>query len=401
MHDQDDYISRLAKLIVEFGANVQPGQVVSLSSEPSKEVLARAVAEAAYRRGALFVDQSVFDVQLKRLRALYADPETLSFVPEWYGERVRGLAARRGAAISFAGVVAPEAMQGIDPALVGRDMLPSLRETKEFVDQRTVNWTVAPCPNPGWASIVHPDLEPAAALAQLWREVAHVCRLDEPDPVAAWEARMARLTQACEALNALALDGLHFEGPGTDLRVGLLPGSRWLSGKLATVEGIEHAANLPTEEVFTTPDPERVEGVVTSTKPLFASGNLITGLRVRFEAGRAVEIDADQGAGTLRTASQRDSGAARLGEVALVDRESRIGSLGAVFYDTLLDENAASHIALGHGLEFCVEGEDDKRRINHSEIHIDFMIGSDQVTVSGTAGDGREVELLRGGVWQI
>ncbi len=401
MHDQDDYIPRLAKLIVEFGANVQPGQVVSLSSEPSKEALARAVAEAAYRRGALFVDQSVFDVQLKRLRALYADPETLSFVPEWYGDRVRGLAARRGAAISFAGVVAPDAMRGIDPVLVGRDMLPSLRETKEFVDQRTVNWTVAPCPNPGWASIVHPDLEPAAALAQLWREIAHVCRLDEPDPVAAWEARMARLTQACEALNALALDGLHFEGPGTDLRVGLLPGSRWLSGKLTTVEGIEHAANLPTEEVFTTPDPERVEGVVTSTKPLFASGNLITGLRVRFEAGRAVEIDADQGAGTLRTASHRDPGAARLGEVALVDRESRIGSLGAVFYDTLLDENAASHIALGHGLEFCVEGEEAKRRINRSEIHIDFMIGSDQVAVSGTASDGREVELLRGGVWQI
>jgi aminopeptidase len=401
MNDQDDYIPRLAKLIVEFGANVQPGQVVSLSSEPSKEPLARAVAEAAYRRGALFVDQSVFDVQLKRLRALYADPETLGFVPEWYGERVRGLAARRGAAISFAGVVAPEAMRGIDPVLAGRDMLPSLRETKEFVDQRTVNWTVAPCPNPGWASIVHPDLEPGEALAQLWREIAHVCRLDEPDPVAAWEARMARLTKACMALNDLRLDSLRFEGPGTDLRVGLLRGSRWLSGKLTTVEGVEHAANLPTEEVFTTPDPARVDGVVSSTKPLFASGNLITGLRVRFEAGRAVEIDADQGAGTLRTVSQRDSGAARLGEVALVDRESRIGSLGAVFYDTLLDENAASHIALGHGLDFCVEGEEDKRRINRSEIHIDFMIGSDQVAVTGTAHDGREVELLRGGVWQI
>jgi aminopeptidase len=202
-------------------------------------------------------------------------------------------------------------------------------------------------------------------------------------------------------LDALALRSLRFEGPGTDLVVGLLPGSRWRSARLATVDGIVHVPNVPTEEVFTTPDPQRTEGIVTATKPLFASGVLITGLRVRFEAGRAVEIEAHQGASTLGALAGRDAGAARLGEVALVDRESRVGDLGTVFFDTLLDENAASHIALGQGLDFAVEGELDLGRVNGSEIHIDFMIGSTEVSVTGVSADGAEVPLLRGGAWQI
>jgi aminopeptidase len=171
--------------------------------------------------------------------------------------------------------------------------------------------------------------------------------------------------------------------------------------RLTTVDGIVHIPNIPTEEVFTTPDPERVDGVVTSTKPLFVSGAMITGLRVRFERGRAVEIDADQGADALRTLCARDPGASRLGEVALVDREGRVGKLGTVFFDTLLDENAASHIALGEGFEYAVDGDEDRRRVNHSELHIDFMIGGEEVSVTGVRGDGSEVPLLRGGAWQI
>jgi aminopeptidase len=169
---------------------------------------------------------------------------------------------------------------------------------------------------------------------------------------------------------------------------------------MSTVDGIPHTPNLPTEEIFTTPDPARVEGVVTATKPLFVSGAMITGLRVRFEGGRAVEITAEQGADTLGTLSQRDEGAARLGEIALVDRESRIGSLGTVFFDTLLDENAASHIALGQGLEFTV-GEQDHGRINGSQLHIDFMVGSDEVAVTGRTRAGEEVPVLREGVWRV
>jgi aminopeptidase len=395
------YVEPLAQLIVRFGANVQPGQIVALGGEPGKEPLVRAIAEEAYKAGAKFVDLSVFDVHLKRARALYAEPDTLSFVPAWYGERVRTLGELRAARISLTGPVEPRIMDGVDPALAGRDMLPALKESIAVVEERTTNWSAAPCPTPGWAALVHPELEPDAALERLWEQIAHVCRLDEPDPVAAWETRLAELEATAHKLDALALDSLRFEGSGTDLTVGLLHSSRWASGWLETVAGIRHAANLPTEEVFTTPDPERVDGVVSSTKPLFTSGTVITGLRVSFQGGRAVRIDADEGAETLRGLSERDQGAARLGEVALVDRAGRIGPLETVFYDTLLDENAASHIALGQGLSFAVADEQDRARINNSEIHIDFMIGGDDVAVTGATRDGRELPLLRGGDWQI
>jgi aminopeptidase len=398
---RDDYARRLAELVVRLGANVQPGQIVVVSSEPGKEVLARAVGEVAYESGAKFVDLRVFDLYLKRARALHADPDTLGFVPPWYGEQMLATGEHRCARIALSGPVAPHVMDGVDPALLGRDMLPRVREATEVLNARTTNWSIVPCPTPGWASLVYPNLESEAALDRLWKEIAHVCRLDEPDPVAAWNARLDRLTGVCAKLDTLRLDAIRFEGPGTELSVGLLSGSRWQAARFSTVDGIVHAPNLPTEEVFTTPDPERTEGTVASTKPLELSGSLIAGLRVRFEAGRAVEIDADQGGAALRSLTEQDEGAVRLGEVALVDRESRIGQLGTVFYDTLLDENAASHIALGQGFEFAIEGEEDRGRINSSRIHVDFMIGSDEVAVTGVTADGREFPLLRDGQWQL
>jgi aminopeptidase len=394
-------IRALAELIVHFGANVQPGQIVAVSSEPGKEVLARAVAEAAYQRGAKFVDLSVFDIHFKRSRVVHADPKTLDFVPPWYGNRVRALGEHRCAVVSLTGPVAPNIMDGVDPARLGRDMLPMVRESVEIVGDRTVNWTVAPCPTPGWAGLVHPRLDPADALERLWSQIGHVCRLDEPDPVAAWERRFERLGEVARKLDALELDMIRFQGPGTDLSVGLFRSSRWQQAHVRTVDGILHRPNIPTEEIFTSPDPERVEGVVTATKPLFVSGAMITGLRVRFEGGRAVEMEADEGVETLRGLSQRDAGAARLGEVALVDHDGRIGKLDTVFFDTLLDENAASHIALGHALDFAVEDEDDRARVSRSDLHIDFMIGGDDVSVTGLRRDGQEVPLLRGGVWGV
>jgi aminopeptidase len=394
------YVDALAELAVRFGANVQPGQIVDLYSEPGKETVARAVAEEAYKAGAKFVDLRVFDPYIKRARAQYADPETLRFVPPWYAQRTLALGDCRAARIMLTGPVAPRIMEDIDPALAAKDMLPAIRESLQVVNERTTNWTIIPCPTPQWARLVHPDLEPDEASARLWDEVAHVCRVDEADPPAAWRARLDRLSAIAARLVDLRLDSLRYSGPGTDLTIGLLPSSRWISGQMETVDGITHCPNIPTEEIFTTPDPERVDGVVRSTKPLFTSSRLITGLTVRFEGGRAISIDADQGAETLRGLSQRDAGAARLGEVSLVDRESRIAAMQTVFYDTLIDENAASHIALGSAIDEAV-GKEDLARVNRSEIHIDFMIGSDEVAVTGITRDGREVPLLREGEWLI
>jgi aminopeptidase len=397
----NEYLRPLAELIVRVGANVQPGQVVTISSELGKEEIARAVAQVAYEQGAKFVDVSIFDLFLKRVRALNAAPETLDFVPSWYSGRMVQLGEQRCARIALSGTVDPHALDGVDPALVGKDRFPSVPEANAVLNERTTNWTVAPCPTLGWAGLVHPELEPDAALQRLWQEIAHVCRLGEADPVQAWRERLDQLVRVATRLDELALDELRFDGPGTALRIGLLPSGRWLCGQLTTVDGIAHVANLPTEEVFTTPDPARVNGTVRSTKPLFVGGKVITGLRVRFEAGRAVEIGAEQNGDTLRTLSTLDSGAARLGEVALVDNSSRIGQLGTVFYDTLLDENAASHIALGQGLAFSIAEEGDRRRINDSELHIDFMIGGGDITVTGVTGGGQDVVLLDNGEWQI
>jgi aminopeptidase len=399
--DHEAQTHALAELAVGLGANVQPGQIVSIASEPGKEDLTRAIAEAAYRAGAKFVDLSVFDVHLKRARLLHADPESLGYVPPWIGERTLALGDVHASRISLSGPAAPHALDDVNPKLIGLDMLPRVPESMTVVNARTTNWTIVPGPTREWAMLVHPRLEPAAALERLWAEIAHVCRLDEPDPSAAWKHRFDQLTRVADALTGRRLDAIHLEGPGTDLRVGLLPSSHWIAANMTTVDGIVHHANLPSEEVFTTPDPERVDGTVAATKPLFTSGTTVSGLRVVFEGGRAVAIDADEGAEVIHGLVARDEGAARLGELALVDREGRIGPLGTVFYDTLLDENAASHIALGAGYQSGIDDDGDRPRVNTSQIHIDFMIGSNDLAVTGVERDGTRVPLLRDGRWQI
>jgi aminopeptidase len=245
--------------------------------------------------------------------------------------------------------------------------------------------------------LVHRDVEPADALERLWEQVFHVCRMDEDDPVAAWRRRSAELQSVAHRLTDLRLDSLRFRGPGTDLTVGLLPTSRWVGGGEETVDGIAHMANLPTEEVFTTPDPTRTTGLVRATRPLDIAGTTVRGLEVRFEAGRVVELRAESGADALRARTERDEGGGRLGEVALVDRDGRIAPLDTVFFDALLDENAASHIALGSAYETVEAGDLD--RINRSEIHVDFMIGGDGVSVTGVTATGEEIEILTGGSW--
>jgi aminopeptidase len=392
---------RLAGLAVGLGANVQPGQVVSLRALTGHEALARAIAAAAYRRGAKFVDARYFDPWVKLARLESAADDTLDYVPPWYGGAVLQLADEGGASIAITGPVAPRLLEGVDHARAGRDQLPFVKEVTEVIGRQAINWTVVPCPTPGWATHVHPELNEDSALARLTEEVLHVLRLDEADPETAWRARLDTLAAVAGRLSERRFDAVHFEGPGTDLTVGLLPSSRWMSAAgFTTAGGIEHVPNLPTEEVFAAPDPERVEGVVRATKPLDMSGVVVEDFTVRFDTGRAVAVEGGNGVDALRARAGTDEGAGRLGEVALVDGESRIGKVGTVFKETLLDENAASHIALGSSFPFGVD-DDDRARVNSSAIHVDFMIGGDDVDVTGIDGDGRRVPILSGGAWQL
>jgi aminopeptidase len=396
----DDLIQAIGDLAVH-GANLQPGQILGVRATIGQESLVHAVAAAAYKRGALFVDVSYYDPFVKRQRIEHGDPETLGFVPPWYGEWLLALGDREAARIGFGGVVWPHALDGLDPELLGRDQLPWIKEATKVIDDRSTNWCAVACPHPHWAELVHPDLPPDEAYAKLCEELRYVYRLDEPDPKAAWDDRVAVLKASAEALNERGFDAIELSGPGTQLTIGLLPSSFWQAGDFVTRNGIRHLPNIPTEEVFTAPDPERVDGHVTSTKPLvLRDGTIIRGLRIRFEGGRAVEIDADENAEALRARCALDEGASRLGELALVDREGRIGPLGTVFYDTLLDENAASHIALGNAYAFSA-GEEDRDRLNQSGIHIDFMVGSPELEVDGLTRDGTRVPVMRRGAWRL
>jgi aminopeptidase len=394
-------IRRLADLAIGFGANVQKGQIVAIGAEPGKEYLVRAIAESAYRHGAKFVDVGWFDPWVKRARIELADEDTLDFVPPWYGERVLALGDSRAARIALSGPSAPGLLEDLDPVRAGKDRLPSVKEAGKVVNDRTTNWSIVPCPTPAWAKLVHPELPEDEALPRLEEQIIHVLRLDEDDPIAAWRTRAETLIAVSERMTERRFDALHYEGPGTDLTIGLLPQASWQAARFETVDGIEHMPNLPTEEVFTTPDARRTEGHVTSTKPLvLIDGTVVRNLRMRFEGGRAVQVDADSAQDTMRTIVQRDEGAARLGEVALVDREGRIGKLDTVFYDTLLDENASSHIALGQGFPFLLDGADTSA-VNESQLHIDFMIGSNDLRVTGITSDGDRVPVLVDGNWQI
>jgi aminopeptidase len=396
----DDRIERLARLIVDFGANVQPGQLVDVSAGVGEADLVHAVAARAYRRGARFVDVGYFDPWLKRARVEHVSDDMLEYIPPWYGERVRQLGDAHACAISLTAPTAPSVFDGLDPKRLGRDVYPRVSEWNEVLDGRTVNWCVAPSPTHEWARLVYPEAEPEAAYEQLWEQVIRVCRLDEDDPAAAWRERNDELRDVAGRMNERRFDALRFEGDGTDLTVGLLPTSRWLGGSDATVDGIDHMANVPTEEIFSAPDPDRVEGVVRATRPLVDYSAIIDGLWIRFERGRAVEIDADTGAETIRALASRDENANRLGEVALVDREGRVGQTGTVFYSTLLDENAASHVALGDAYKICVADE-ERGRANRSQLHLDFMIGSNEVDVTGITGRGERVPVLRDGRWAL
>jgi aminopeptidase len=396
-------IDAYADLIVRVGANVQTGQTFFVNALPEHVDLVRALARAGYRAGAAYVDVRYGDPHVNRARIELAPEDSLTHSPEWLVERA---AALEGAAIaSIAGEAEPELLADLDQGRVGRTRpIAVIEHALKAQNERAVNWTIAAYPSAGWAEQVfgEPDVE------RLWDAIAMTVRLDEADPVAAWREHAARMKARCAQLDELALDALHFQGPGTDLTVGLMPESRWIGGGIETRDGIAHIPNLPTEEVFTAPDWRRTEGTVRSTRPLALGGTVVNDLELTFTGGEAVNVQASSGADAVRGQMGTDEFANRLGEVSLVDGTSRVGQTSLTFFNTLFDENATCHIAWGSAIMYSAPelaglspDETRARGANVSNVHTDFMVGGPEVAVDGITKDGRRVPILREDVWQL
>jgi aminopeptidase len=388
---------RYAELAVRVGANVQPGQLVEVLARVEHAPVARAVTRAAYRAGAAYVDVYYSDQHIRRALIEGAAEELLSWTPPWLLKRAKQVGDERAAVVALTGDAEPNLLADLPGERVGKArMLELAEESNRQINEQLNNWTVIGVPNVGWAQQMfgEPDLE------RLWQAVEFTVRLDEDDPVAAWRAHVKRIGNRARTLNDLEIDSLHFEGPGTDLRVGLLPESRWQGCESLTASGLPYVANMPTEEVFTTPDMRRTEGFVRSTRPLALYGRIVKGLEVRFEAGRIVDVKADEGADVVQGQLHTDETAGYLGEVALVDGTSRIGQTGLTFFDTLFDENTTCHVAYGGAYAEAVEGGVIEG-VNVSNVHTDFMVGGPEVDVDAVTRSGTVVPLLRDDVWQL
>ncbi len=391
----DDRLERYAELVVRVGANVQAGQEVFIQTAVEQHDLARALARQAYRAGASYVHVLYRDGHARRAMIELGPDSALTYAPEWEKTLMEQWAGN--ALIGATTNPEPDLLADLDGERVGRAVKEELVELHlRLLDEGAMNWVGIGAPTEGWASQVlgEPDVE------QLWEKVSFCMRLDEPDPAAAWEEHISRLGARARRLDELHADALRYRGPGTDLTVGLLPNVRWDSGAAETSTGIRYVANMPTEEVFTSPDARRTEGTLRSTRPLPLGGQIVRGLELTFEDGRAVRVEAETGADVVRAHFATIENADRLGEVALVTKESRVGQTGLLFYDPLYDENATCHIAYGSGFVSLADGEPHEG-INRANHHVDFMVGGPELEVDAVLADGSTVPLIRDEEWQL
>jgi aminopeptidase len=401
-------LDRLAQVAVRAGLGLASGQELVMTATLDAVPLARRITEHAYRAGASLVTTLFTDEDSGLLRFRCGSDTSFDTAASWLYE---GMAAayRSGAARLAITGGDPSLLSKEDPEKVSRAnraMSKAYRPALELIVKHKINWTIVACATPAWAAAMFPDLPQDEALARLWSAIFAASRADLPDPVAAWKEHDANLHASARRLNEKRFSALHFRGPGTDLRVGLADDHLWLGGGTTAGNGQYCIPNMPTEEVFTTPHKERVEGQVTSTKPLSYQGTLIEEISVRFEAGKIVEAHAARGNQVLQRMIETDEGARRLGEVSLVPHSSPIAASGLLFMNTLFDENAACHIAMGQAYSTCLKDGASltpeqlaSRGANNSLIHVDWMIGSNDIDVDGITAAGDSEPVMRSGEW--
>ena len=411
---QKDLI-KFAEVIIKIGINLQPGQRLlvgppSLNPGTPLEAapLIREITTQAYQAGARLVTVLWRDDQLRLARFKHAPRDSFEEYDTWMAEGYRQH-VEAGDAVLTIMANDPDLFTGQDPELVALTQKTALIQTKparDFISGNAINWTIASYPAAKWATKVYPNLPEAEAVDTLWGDILKICRIDQPDPVAAWHEHIRQLSARGQYMGDKQYTALKFTGPGTDLTIGLPKGHKWLSAGFESQAGIAYTANIPTEEIFTLPDRTRADGVVTATKPLIYGGAFIDDFSVSFENGRVSKIVAKTGEDVLRKMSENDEGASRLGEVALVPNSSPISQSGLLFYNTLYDENASNHIALGQGYRPTIQGGEQMNNEqfeaaggNNSLIHTDFMIGSGEMDVDGIHDDGSTEPVMRGGEW--
>jgi len=399
----EEKLARYAELLVRVGVNVQPGQRLVVNAPIDSAPLVRLVARKAYEAGCSLVDVHYGDEQLTRIRYESAPRDSFEEFADWTVQAGLNEMERGSGFLSIAGSD-PELLRDADPELVATVARVAAERTRPLSQRMMafdVNWCGAAMPVPSWARRVFPDEPVEDAVRRLWDAIFTATRVAAEDPVAAWKAHLANLQRRKDHLNERRFAAVHFRGPGTDLTVGLADGHVWIGGGMRSKRGVLGVPNLPTDEVFTAPHRERVNGTVRATKPLSVRGALIEGIEMRFEGGRVVEARASRGQDTLERLLGTDEGAQRLGEVALVPASAPVAQTGVLFYNTLFDENAASHVALGRGYAFTVQNPASRAEagLNDSLVHVDWMIGSPEVNVDGVRADGAREPLMRRGEW--
>jgi aminopeptidase len=406
----EQILKNYADLMIHTGLNVRAGQKVLIRAPIQGAPLVRLAAASAYQAGARLVDVLYGDELITLTRFQHAPRDSFEEFPVWQTKVIEEYAANGDAILSIY-AQDPNLLKEQDPELISTFYRTASRHSQaysEHIQRNNTNWCVVSVPIPSWASKVFPDLTEEEQVDRLWDAIFDVCRLKLDNPLAAWEEHIQQLEKRKEFMNEKDYVALHYKGPGTDLKLGLPEGHTWTSGRSPAKNGIDFIANLPTEEIFTLPHRERADGYISATRPLNHGGTLIEGFILTFEDGKVIKAVADEGEALLQKLVETDENAGRLGEIALLPHSSPISQSGILFYNTLFDENASSHLALGSAYQFNLRGGTEltkeefvSRGGNHSMIHVDFMVGSENLDINALTQDGAVEPLMRGGEWAV